>query len=127
MDDMYRELIIEHYKNPSYRGTLDPCDHSYEDENPSCGDELRIMLNVDENNIITDARFEGHGCAISQASADLLLEDVIGKNMNKEDVLDLLGLETLGPARIKCAMLSLKCLKAGLYGVEGHEWENIIS
>ena len=60
MDDMYRELIIEHYKNPSYRGTLDPCDHSYEDENPSCGDELRIMLNVDENNIITDARFEGH-------------------------------------------------------------------
>ena len=133
MDDMYRELIIEHYKNPSYRGTLDPCDHSYEDENPSCGDELRIMLNVDENNIITDARFEGHGCAISQASADLLLEEVIGKNvdevknMTKEDVLDLLGLETLGPARIKCAMLSLKCLKAGLYGVEGHAWEDIIS
>ena len=56
MDDMYRELIIEHYKNPSYRGELDPCDHTYEDENPSCGDELRIMLNVDENNIITDAR-----------------------------------------------------------------------
>ena len=60
MDDMYRELIIEHYKNPSYRGELDPCDHAYEDENPSCGDELRIMLNVDENNIITDARFQGH-------------------------------------------------------------------
>lgn len=133
MDDMYRELIIEHYKNPSYRGELDPCDHSYEDENPSCGDELRIMLNVDENNVITDARFEGHGCAISQASADLLLEDVIGKNvedvknMTKEDVLDLLGLETLGPARIKCALLSLKCLKAGLYGVEGHAWEDLIS
>ena len=59
MDDMYRELIIEHYKNPSYKGKLDPCDHAYEDENPSCGDELRIMLNVDENNIITDARFQG--------------------------------------------------------------------
>ena len=48
MDDMYREVIIEHYKNPAYRGVLDPCDHSYEDENPGCGDELRVMINVDD-------------------------------------------------------------------------------
>ena len=63
MDDMYRELIIEHYKNPAYRGVLDPCDHSYEDENPGCGDELRVMVNVDENNIITDA----HGKIIAHS------------------------------------------------------------
>lgn len=123
MDDMYRELIIEHYKNPEYRGKLDPCDHCYQDENPLCGDELQITIRVSDDGTITDARFDGHGCAISQASADLLLEDVIGKNveevkeMTKEDVLDLLGLETLGPARMKCALLSLKVLKAGLYGV----------
>lgn len=132
MDDMYREIIIEHYKNPSYRGKLDPCDHCYEDENPSCGDELQITMRVDNNGVITDARFDGHGCAISQASADLLLEEVIGKNieevkqMTKDDVLDLMGFETLGPARMKCALLSLKVLKAGLYGVEGHNWENIL-
>lgn len=130
MDDMYRELILEHYKNPEYRGELDPCDHCYEDENPLCGDELKIMLRVDNKGTITDARFEGHGCAISQASADLVLEDIIGKNvedvkkMTKEDVLDLLGLETLGPARMKCALLSLKVLKASLYDVDEEEKKN---
>ncbi len=128
MDDFYRELIVEHYKNPAYKGTLDPHDFTYEDENPLCGDHIRVDLRVDENNVITEAAFSGHGCAISQASADLLLETVIGKpveevkHMNKETVLDLLGIE-LGPVRLKCALLSLKVLKAGLYGIGNIEEE----
>ena len=122
MDDMYREVIIEHYKNPSYRGTLDPHDISFADDNPLCGDHIQIDLRVDASGMITDARFDGHGCAISQASADLLIESVIGKpleqvkGMNKQDVLDMLGIE-LGPVRLKCALLSLKVLKAGVYGL----------
>ena len=122
MDDLYRELIIDRYKNPIYRGVLDPHDISFEDDNPLCGDHIRIDLRLDENGIVKEAAFEGHGCAISQASADLLLESIIGKPveeikaMTKTDLLDLLGLE-LGPVRLKCALLSLKVLKAGLYGL----------
>lgn len=122
MDDLYREVIIEHYKNPGYRGELDPHDISFEDENPLCGDHIRIDLRVDENGVVTEAAFSGHGCAISQASADLLLESIIGKSLedvkklSKEDVLELLGIE-LGPVRLKCALLSLKVLKAGVYGL----------
>jgi nitrogen fixation NifU-like protein len=122
MDDLYREVIVEHYKNPGYRGSLDPHDISFEDENPLCGDHIRIDLRVDENGIVKEAAFDGHGCAISQASADLLLESIIGKNveelkkLNKTDVLELLGIE-LGPVRLKCALLPLKILKAGVYGL----------
>lgn len=122
MDDLYREVIVDRYKNPIYRGTLDPHDISFEDDNPLCGDHIRIDVRIDENNIVTDARFDGHGCAISQASADLLMETIQGKSLDevkeltKEDLLDLLGLE-LGPVRIKCALLSLKVLKAGAYGL----------
>lgn len=128
MDDFYRELIVEHYKNPAYKGTLDPNDFTYEDENPLCGDHIRVDLRVDENQMITEAVFSGHGCAISQASADLLMETIIGKpladvkKMTKETVLDLLGIE-LGPVRLKCALLSLKVLKAGLYGIGNIEEE----
>lgn len=122
MDDLYREVIIEHYKNPSYRGSLDPHDISFEDENPLCGDHIKIDLRVGENDIVTEAAFDGHGCSISQASADLLLESIIGKSldevkkMTKTNVLDLLGIE-LGPVRLKCALLPLKILKAGVYGL----------
>ncbi len=122
MDDLYREIIIERYKSPQYRGELDPHDISFEDENPLCGDHIRIDLRVDEQGKVTEAAFSGHGCAISQASADLLLESVIGKpveeikQLSKQDVLDLLGIE-LGPVRLKCALLSLKVLKAGVYGM----------
>lgn len=124
MDDMYREVILEHYKDPEHKGELDPADYKYEDENPLCGDHIEITLQTDKNGVIKDARFSGHGCAISQAAADLVLDEVIGKNieevkhMTKEDVLDLLGLETLGPARMKCALLSLKVLKSAIYGVD---------
>ena len=122
MDDLYREIIIERYKEPLYRGELDPHDITFEDENPLCGDHIRIDLRVDENGMVTEAAFSGHGCAISQASADLLLESVIGKSLDevrglgKQDILDLLGIE-LGPVRLKCALLSLKVLKAGVYGM----------
>ncbi len=122
MDDLYREIIIEHYKNPGYKAKLDPHDITFEDENPLCGDHLRIDLRVDKSGIVTEAGFSGHGCAISQASADILLEMVVGKTLdivktiNKEDLLDALGIE-LGPVRMKCAMLSLKVLKAGVYGL----------
>jgi nitrogen fixation NifU-like protein len=122
MDDLYREVIIEHYKNPGYRGSLDPHDISFEDENPLCGDHLKIELRVGEDGKVTEAAFNGHGCAISQASADLLLESIIGKSvedvkkLTKSNVLDLLGIE-LGPVRLKCALLPLKILKAGVYGL----------
>ena len=122
MDDLYREVIIEHYKNPSYRGTLDPHDITFEDENPLCGDHLRIDLRVSPEGKVTEAAFSGHGCAISQASADLLLESVVGKTLEEvkaltnQDVLDNLGIE-LGPVRLKCALLPLKVLKAGAYGL----------
>lgn len=132
MDDLYRELIIDRYKHPHYRGSLDPHDMSYEDDNPLCGDHIRIELRVDEENIVTEAVFEGKGCSISQASADLLIESIIGKNveevkqLSKEDVLDLLGIE-LGPVRLKCALLSLKVLKAGVYGLgEGEAGDELM-
>ncbi len=122
MDDLYREVIIEHYKNPGYRGYLDPHDYAFADSNPLCGDHIEITLRVDGENKISEAAFQGHGCAISQASADLLLESIIGKpleevrHLDKQYVLDLLGLD-LGPVRLKCALLSLKVLKAGVYGL----------
>lgn len=122
MDDLYREIIIERYKTPHFRGLLDPHDISFEDENPLCGDHIRVDLRVDKNGRVTEASFDGHGCAISQASADLLMESIQGKQLDeikqiaKEDVLDMLGIE-LGPVRLKCALLSLKVLKAGVYGL----------
>ena len=122
MDDLYREIIIERYKNPAFKGTLEPNDISFEDENPLCGDHIRIDLRVNSEGKVAEAAFSGHGCAISQASADLLIESVIGKQvedvkkLSKQDVLDLLGIE-LGPVRLKCALLSLKVLKAGVYGL----------
>ena len=122
MDDLYREVIIEHYKNPSYRGHLDPHDIQFADNNPLCGDHIEITLRTDDQGNVADARFNGHGCAISQASADLLMESIIGKsvedvkNLNRQDILDMLGID-LGPVRLKCALLSLKVLKAGVYGL----------
>ena len=128
MDDLYREQIIDRYKNPRMRGKLDPHDYSYEDDNPLCGDHLRIDLRVDGDGHVREAAFSGEGCAISQASADLLMESVVGKSLEevkgygKEAVLEMLGIE-LGPVRLKCALLSLKVLKAGVYGLEALEEE----
>ncbi len=126
MEDFYRELIIERYKTPHFRGVLDPNDFSYEDDNPACGDHIQIDVRLDDNGIVTEALFSGEGCAISQASADLLVESIIGKSieeikaLGKEDVLENLGIE-LGPVRLKCALLALKVLKAGIYGLGDQE------
>ena len=128
MEDFYRELIIERYKTPHFRGELDPNDISYEDDNPACGDHIQIDVRLDEKGQVTEALFSGEGCAISQASADLLIESIIGKSiedvktLGKDDVLENLGIE-LGPVRLKCALLPLKVLKAGIYGLGGQEIE----
>jgi len=123
MDDLYRELIIDRYQNPRFRGMLDPHNFSYEDDNPVCGDHIRIDLRVNDKDVVTEAQFSGEGCSISQAAADLLMEKVVGmpvaevRKLGKQDILDLLGIE-LGPVRLKCALLSLKVLKGGVYGLE---------
>lgn len=120
-DSLYREVILEHSKNPRNKGTLDPADFSYQDVNPLCGDEIRIDVRV-EGDRVADIKFSGRGCAISQAAASMLTELALGqpvaevKEISKEDILDELGVP-IGPARMKCALLGLKVLKAGLYGV----------
>jgi len=126
VDDLYREQIIDRFKNPRHRGELDPHDYTYEDDNPLCGDRIRVDVRVDGQERVTEAAFSGVGCAISQASADLLTEAIVGKSLaevrriSKDDILEMLGIE-LGPVRLKCALLSLKVLKAGVYGVEALE------
>ncbi|MFN8590031.1 MAG: SUF system NifU family Fe-S cluster assembly protein [Thermomicrobiales bacterium] len=120
-DSLYRETILDHFRNPRNRGTLEPADYSYEDVNPLCGDEIRIDLQTDGEQV-TAVRFSGRGCAISQAAASILTEMVEGqpleavKAISREDLLEELGVP-ISPARMKCAMLGLKVLKAGLYGV----------
>jgi nitrogen fixation NifU-like protein len=123
-EQFYREYILDHYKNPRNFGRLEGADVSHEEENPLCGDVVGIDLKVEDGNI-ADVRFHGRGCAISQASASLLTERLKGmsledaKQIGKDDVLEELGIE-ISPARIKCALLSLKVLKAGAYGLG--EW-----
>ena len=118
-DDIYREIILDHYRNPRNKGKLSDADVSIHDSNPLCGDEIDIHLKVEEDKI-KDIKFEGRGCAISQASASMLTEMIIDKPLNtikdltKEDILENIGLMNLGPARIKCALLSLKVLKLGM-------------
>ena len=120
-DSLYRELILDHNKNPRNKGTLDPADFSYEDDNPLCGDQIRIDIRV-EGDRVADIKFSGQGCAISVAAVSMLTEMALGqpvaevKEISKEDMLEELGVP-VGPARMKCALLGLKVLKSGLYGV----------
>ena len=119
---LYREQIIDLYEHPLNYGTLDPHDFSYEEDNPLCGDVIRIDVRLDENDRVADVKWSGDGCAISQASASLLTDEIRGmtidevKSFSKERLLDLIGVP-LSMARVKCALLSLKVLKAGAYGL----------
>jgi nitrogen fixation NifU-like protein len=128
MQDMYRENILDHGMHPRHRGVLDPANVDYEANNPLCGDRLRLTLRVDENNRVTEIGWDGEGCAISQASASMLGEEILGKTLDeihaidKQEIFDLLGIP-IGMNRVKCALLSLKVLKVGLYGLE--EWRRL--
>ena len=120
-DQMYREYILDHYKNPRNFGRLEHADISHEENNPLCGDVIGMDFRI-KDEVIEDVRFHGRGCAISQASASLLTERLKGmaldeaRKIDKEDVLEELGIE-ISPARLKCALLSLKVLKVGAYGL----------
>ncbi len=116
--DLYQANILDHYKHPRHRGKLKQPTVQGEHAVPLCGDSLTIELEI-KNNKIIDAAFVGEGCVLSQASASILLEEIIGKkvsqieNWDKQKILDLLKIQ-VGPNRLKCATLSLDCLKQAL-------------
>jgi nitrogen fixation NifU-like protein len=118
MDDLYRDYILEHYRRPHNFGQLEGATTSQEGANPLCGDRITLQLRV-RGGVIDGVGFTGRGCAISQASASLLTDEIKGKDvgaanaMTPGDVLELLGIES-SPARIKCALLSLETMHGAL-------------
>jgi nitrogen fixation NifU-like protein len=121
MDELFRENILEHYRHPRCHGTIEHPDITFEDANPLCGDRIRMDFRI-KDGVLEQVRFSGVGCSISQASASMLCEEVEGRpleeirKLGRDDVLEMLGIE-LGPVRLKCALLALKTLKAGVYGL----------
>lgn len=120
--NIYREQIIDLYEHPLNYGEIAQPDFTYEEDNPLCGDVIRIDVRLDADNRVTQVAWRGDGCAISQASASLLTDAIKGKTLDEvkaytsEELLDLVGVP-LSMARVKCALLSLKVLKAGAYGI----------
>jgi nitrogen fixation NifU-like protein len=121
MDDFYKEYILDHYRNPRNFGHLEAPTATAEDLNPLCGDKIRFELLVDSEGRVSDVRFSGKGCAISQASASMLSETLRGEKLedvarfSQERVLENVGIG-ISPARMKCAMLGLKVVKSAALG-----------
>ncbi len=119
MDDLYRDEILEHYRRPHNFGTLPEPDAVYEGSNPLCGDRITLMLGLGDDGVVEEVAFTGRGCAISQASASMLTDEIKGRplqevaKLGRDDVLDSLGIE-ISPARLKCALLSLDTLRRAL-------------
>jgi nitrogen fixation protein NifU and related proteins len=124
MDSLYKEIVLDHYKNPHNFGELDPADYTAEDSNPLCGDQIRIDLRVDDG-IVTDIKFSGRGCAVSMASTSILTDLVLGQPLDevraitKDDLLEEIGIP-VSPARMKCATLGLNVLRVSLALKEAH-------
>jgi nitrogen fixation NifU-like protein len=134
-DDLYREVILDHYKNPRRHGPLESADARAEGLNPLCGDEVSVYVAFDgDGDTIGDVRFEGRGCAISQAATSMLMEMVEGRSaeevaaMPKEELLEEIGIP-LTPIRLKCALLGLGVLKVALHRAKGtplpEEWAGV--
>ncbi|OLS34599.1 Fe-S cluster assembly sulfur transfer protein SufU [Bacillus sp. MRMR6] len=137
LDALYRQVIMDHYKNPRNRGILEDGSHTINMNNPTCGDRIQLTFNV-QNGIVTDVKFEGEGCSISMSSASMMTQAIKGKNVEEAlklskifsdmiqgkdyedaDDLDLGDIEALQgvskfPARIKCATLAWKAMEKGL-------------
>ena len=130
MEDLYREVILDHYKNPRGHGVIEGADAEADGQNPLCGDEVSIFVSFDGDRI-EDVKFRGRGCAISQASTSMLMELVKGRtaeevaSMQKDELLEEIGIP-LTPVRLKCAILGFGVLKVALHRSKGtplpEEW-----
>ncbi len=130
-EQLYREVILDHYKAPRNHGLLDPADAIAEGQNPLCGDEITVTVRFGEGDVLEQVGFEGQGCAISQAATSMLSELVVGRTaqeiavMPKDELLEEIGIP-LSPVRLKCALLGLGVLKVALHRAKGtplpEEW-----